>query len=241
MTILTKILNFIIRLVTSLICRIDKSDFSKVPHQGPLVVALNHVSFLEAPLLFTHLQPRPLTALSKTENFENPLFGFILRQWNIIPIDRGKADFTALQETRKRLKNGEILAIFPEGTRSRNGILQQGKSGVVLVALRSNAPILPMAIYGSEKLGENLRRLRRTEFVVRVGEPFHINLNDERLNRENLEVITDEIMYQIAALLPEKYRGPYSDTEKVSYQYLEFAPEVAASAKNDTTSALQKD
>ena len=222
MTFFTKIFNLFVRFVTSLMCRIDKSSFTKIPMQGPLVVALNHVTFLEAPLLFTHLQPRPLTGLSKTENFEKPFVGAIFRLWNLIPIDRDKADFKALQETRNRLKNGEILAIFPEGTRSGDGVLQSGKSGVVLVALRSNAPILPMAIYGGEKLGDNLRHLRRTQFITRVGDPFHINLNGDKLSRENLEQITEEIMYQIAALLPEQYRGPYADVENVTYKYLEF-------------------
>jgi len=232
MTFLTKIFNLFVRFVTSLICRIDKSSFSKIPARGPLVVALNHVTFLEVPLLFTHLQPRPLTGLSKTENFEHPIIGPIFRLWKLIPIDRDKADFAALQETRNRLKNGEILAIFPEGTRSKNGILQSGKSGVVLVALRSNAPILPMAIYGGEKLGENLRRLRRTQFSVRVGDPFHINLNGDKLSRENLKRITDEIMYRIAALLPEQYRGPYADVENVTYQYLEFEPGIDTPSNN---------
>ncbi len=232
MSFFTKIFNLFVRFVTSLICRIDKSSFSNIPDKGPLVVAINHVTFLEAPLLFTHLQPRPLTGLSKTENFENPIIGPIFRLWNLIPINRDTADFKALQETRNRLKNGEILAIFPEGTRSKNGILQKGKSGVVLVALRSNAPILPMAIYGGEKLGENLRHLRRTQFITRVGTPFHINLNGDRLSRENLEQITDEIMYQIAALLPEQYRGPYSDVKNVTYKYLEFENGAAAAQNN---------
>ncbi len=89
-----------------------------------------------------------------------------------------------------------------------------------------------MAIYGGEKLGENLRHLRRTQFITRVGTPFHINLNGDRLSRENLEQITDEIMYQIAALLPEQYRGPYSDVKNVTYKYLEFENGAAAAENN---------
>jgi 1-acyl-sn-glycerol-3-phosphate acyltransferase len=93
-----------------------------------------------------------------------------------------------------------------------------------MLALRSGAPILPVAHWGGEDFGANLKRLRRTDFHIRVGRQFTISTNGERITREARQQIVDEMMYQLAALLPEKYRGVYSDTSKATAQFLNFNP-----------------
>ncbi len=203
-------MNGIIWLGTSLICRIDKTDFPKVPPRGPLILVTNHINSLEVPLLFVHLQPRKLTGLAKIETWDNKFMGWLFNLWEAIPVRRGEADLTAIRRCLDALAAGDILAIAPEGTRSYHGRLLRGQPGVVTIALRSGAPILPMAHWGGENFSDNLKRLQRTDFYVRVGRPFRLNPNGQKVTPQLRQAMTDEIMGQIAALLPEEYRGEYA-------------------------------
>ena len=120
------------------------------------------------------------------------------------------------------LRVGDILFVAPEGTRSRHGRLQQGHPGIVLLALRSGAPLLPFAHYGIESYRENLRRLRRTDFHFTVGRPFHLDAGGVKVTHQMRQQMVDEEMYQIAALLPPAYRGVYSDMSAATETYLTF-------------------
>jgi 1-acyl-sn-glycerol-3-phosphate acyltransferase len=122
----------------------------------------------------------------------------------------------------RALKDHQILAVAPEGTRSTNGQLGRGKPGIVTLALRSRAPILPLVYYGHEDYMDNVRKLRRTEFNVRVGEPFRLKPSGEKLNGEIRQHMADEIMFQLAALLPLEYRGFYRNLSPASQEFLEF-------------------
>jgi 1-acyl-sn-glycerol-3-phosphate acyltransferase len=178
---------------------------------------------MEVPLVFTHLQPRKVTAFAKAETWDNPLMGYLFDLWGAIPIQRGEADTTAFRMGLKALEDGKILAITPEGTRSGNGQLACGQPGIVVMAQRSNVPILPMVYYGSEKLKENLARLRRTDFYIKVGKLFKLSFPETRIDREKRRKMVDEIMYQLAILLPGEYRGYYSDLTKLTTDYIDFA------------------
>jgi 1-acyl-sn-glycerol-3-phosphate acyltransferase len=118
------------------------------------------------------------------------------------------------------LKQSKLLAISPEGTRSKDGQLLQGKPGIVVLALRSKAPLLPIAFYGHENFWANFKRLRRTDFHIVVGKPFCLDTGGTALSRDVRQAVTDEIMYKVAELLPERYRGYYRDVETVQYQYI---------------------
>jgi 1-acyl-sn-glycerol-3-phosphate acyltransferase len=118
------------------------------------------------------------------------------------------------------LEQGKILTIAPEGTRSGDGCLQKGLPGIVLLALKSNAPIMPLVHYGSEHYKRNLSRLRRSEFHLMVGEQFRLRVPIGKVNREVRVKMTDEIMYRMAALLPPRYRGAYSDMEQAAEDYI---------------------
>jgi len=120
------------------------------------------------------------------------------------------------------LKTGNILAIAPEGTRSGNGRLQPAHPGVTLIALRSAAPILPVVYYGGESFKHNLKNLRRTNFHVRVGAPFRLHADHRKITSQVRQQMTDEIMYQLAALLPAKYRGAYANLHNATESYLHF-------------------
>lgn len=216
----------VIKRLTRILCRVDdSSQFALVPAQGPLILIANHTNFLEAPILYTHLQPRRITGFVKAENWENPATAFLFNVWGGIPLHRGETDVDAFRQGLAALKEGKILAIAPEGTRSGHGRLQRGLPGVVLVALRSGAPLLPMAYFGAENYREEWARLRRPDFHVKVGRPFTLDAGGARVTADVRQQMVDEVMYKIAELLPAPFRGVYSDLSAASERYLRFPAE----------------
>jgi len=224
-TLLGRLADGLICLLVHVLCRIDGKQIERIPMRGPLILIANHVNFLDAPVLHCLFRPRKVIGLAKAEAWENPLLGWLFDQWEAIPIRRGVADIGALRRALSVLKLGGILAVAPEGTRSRHGRLQRGRSGIVTLALKSGAPLLPVVVYGGEAIGENARRFRRTPFHIRVGEPFSIKIGGERLTSELRQRITDEIMMRMAALLPPQYRGEYANRDSVIETYLKASPQ----------------
>jgi 1-acyl-sn-glycerol-3-phosphate acyltransferase len=191
-----------------------------VPAHGPFILVLNHINFLEVPVVYTAVYPRLTSALVKAETWENPFLGRLADLWNGIALKREVTDFSALREAEERLRSGHILMVAPEGTRSYDGRMGPGNPGVVALALRAEVPVLPMVHYGGEAFWDNLKRLKRTPVTLRAGTPFRIELPDGRVNaRVRLEII-NEIMEKMAALLPEYYRGIYSGKPDQGYVYL---------------------
>jgi 1-acyl-sn-glycerol-3-phosphate acyltransferase len=215
---------FVQRLLVDIPCKVDASEFKRVPARGPLIAVANHIGALEVPMMLSYLHPRPITGMAKIEAWRNPIFNILYTIYRAVPVRRGEADTSALKGCMDMLSQGAIMAVSPEGTRSHSGKLQQGHAGVVLLAVKSGAPIIPFGHYGGENIWKNLRRLRRTPVKLRVGDPFSIDLHGERLNKDLSQRIADEIMYQIAALLPPFYRGLYSDMNQATTQYLRFEP-----------------
>jgi len=200
-----------LKTLTRLLCRIDGAQLKRVPAHGPLILVTNHTNLVEVPLLYTHLQPRQATCFVASVRWENPFYRWLLDGAHMIPLHRGEADIAALREGLRRLEQGWIVIIAPEGTRSRTGKLQRGKAGVVPLALRSGAPLLPLVYFGHEGFNDNVRRLRRTDFHIVVGEPFRLQAGTEAVTREVRQAMADEIMRVLAALLPPQNRGLYSD------------------------------
>jgi 1-acyl-sn-glycerol-3-phosphate acyltransferase len=211
----------LIRHGTDILCRIDKDDFHKVPRRGPLILVTNHTGSLEVPLLFVHLQPRRMIGLAKIETWDNKFMGWLFDLWEAIPVRRGEADLDAIRKCLAVLEGGDILAIAPEGTRSNHGRLLCAQPGVALVALRAGVPILPIAHWGGENFGENLRKFKRTDFHVRVGRPFRLDAHGGKVTGDLRQAMADEIMGQIAALLPEEYHGEYAGRAG-ECKYLQF-------------------
>ena len=217
---------YTIRQLARLVCRVDDSQVNRIPMQGPLILLVNHINFLDAPVVFTHVQPRQITALVKQETWDNPAMGFLFTLWKGIPIRRGEADHKAFRMAREALKRGNLLAVAPEGTRSGTGQLQPGHAGAALLAIQSNAPVQPVVYYGSESFWQNLPRFKRTDFKIVVGNPFRVDTHGLRSSKELTQEIITEIMYQMAAILPPQYRGSYSDLSQASEKYLVFEPGV---------------
>jgi 1-acyl-sn-glycerol-3-phosphate acyltransferase len=213
--------NLFIRFILLFICKIDYGDLEKIPKKGPLILFGNHINFLDAPMIFSKLWPRKFVCLVKKETFDKPFLKFLFDTWHGIPVNRGTADFTAFNASIKALEENKILVISPEGTRTNDGKMIKGNPGILALAQKSGTTIIPVVCYGAEEFHNNFRKLKRTRVNFVIGEPFRLKLDTSYPDRETRNQITDDMMYQLAILLPEKYRGYYSDLSKMSTNYLQ--------------------
>ncbi|HEX9011876.1 MAG TPA: lysophospholipid acyltransferase family protein [Anaerolineaceae bacterium] len=204
---LEKIIRFLVHHLT----HTEFVGVENIPEEGPVIIATNHLSQIDTPLLMINPGRPDITALV-TDKYKQ----FAFMRWFIntaegIWIDRDRADFAAFREAIEALKKGMVVGIAPEGTRSREFQLQQGKPGTILLALKTDAPIVPVAISGTETGFEKIFRLQKPTFVVRFGKPFHLPPIGRDNREEAMQQMTDDIMARIAIMLPESYRGYYAD------------------------------
>lgn len=171
-----------------------------VPAEGGLILAPNHLSFLDPPLVGCALQ-RPAWFMAKAELFQVPVFKWLLPGLHAFPVQRGSGDRAALKHTLELLAAGEAVTMFPEGTRSQTGELGEPELGIGMIALRSGAPILPMAIAGTDvMLPRGARFLRRARVRVRFGKPISIPAPEGKPGREEYAAVARRIMDAIRAL-----------------------------------------
>jgi len=177
------------------------------------ILAGNHIGRLDAALIFQFSNRDDIIMMVAEKYQENVLVRWFVRQLNAIFVDRYNADFTVLRKVLKRLEQGGVLVLSPEGTRSPNARLQAAWPGASYLAMKAGVPIVPVGLAGSEdsKFFRNLRRLRRTDVVIRVGKPFTLTPISGENRDAALKNYNDEIMCRIAALLPSEYRGVYRD------------------------------
>lgn len=210
----------ILRPYFRLTLRIDApGGFEEIPARGPLIIITNHTGQVEVPVFATLLQPRKITGWGKAEAFENPFLRWVFSAWDIIPVHRGEADLTALKSALRMLAEGRIFGVAPEGTRNKTGILRRGLPGAAVLALRSGAPVIPIVHWGGEVYLKNLKNFKRTDFHIRVGKPFYVKA-EGKVTGEMRQEMVDEMMYRIAGMMPEEYRGEYSDMSKASEKFL---------------------
>lgn len=204
---------FIIHLIVRLVARVEVIGRENVPPKGAFIAASNHLGRLDAILPYELSQRRDMILLVAEKYRKNFFFRWMVKQLDGIYIERFNADFTALRATLRRLQQGEILVLAPEGTRSKSEALIEARLGTGYLAARANVPILPVAVTGSEDrvVKARLRRLRRAQITVRAGKPFTLPPLQGQDREAALQSYTDEIMCQIAALLPEQYRGVYAN------------------------------
>lgn len=185
-----------------------------IPKTGPYIVVTNHLALPDPPVILTALPVKTRVFAGSTWRI-HPIFGPLLSSMGAIWVRRGEVDRKALREASEFLEKGGILSLAIEGTRSRTGGLQKGKTGAAYLALRYDAPILPVVVTGTEQLLHNLARLRRTQLRTVIGKPFRLPPPDGRLRSQDLDAYTDLIMLELARLLPERYRGVYKDDPRL--------------------------
>lgn len=214
----------VLRAVLGTLCRVDSGGFKEtLSKNGPMLVAFNHVNFLEVPMLVAYSHPLKVTGLAKSETWRNPVFAFLFDTYRAIPIERGRAFAGAFRRVREAMDDGFFMCVAPEGRRSGDGVLGEGKPGIIRLAMEADAPILPVAHYGGERIWDNIRRFRRTDFSLRVGRPFRIRFDGSPGREERAEIMA-EIMGRMAALLPEHMRGVHAERAGRECRHLEFLP-----------------
>jgi 1-acyl-sn-glycerol-3-phosphate acyltransferase len=218
----TRILNFSLRNITEVICDVDAKDLSKIPEQGPLIVFVNHINFLEVPVVASRLENRQISVIAKEETWKNPALAFLFDSWNGIPIKRGALDREAIQRSLEAIEKGNILVVAPEGTRSKDGKLKQGMPGIVLLALKAHVPLLPLVYYGGEKFWDNISRFQRTKFTIKVGKKFILKEYPRNPDKLTRQLLTDEFMAELAKLLPHSYRGYYKHISIEPSPYFDY-------------------
>jgi 1-acyl-sn-glycerol-3-phosphate acyltransferase len=193
-----------------------------IPTTGPVILASNHLSFSDS--IFLPLQSRrPVVFLAKSEYFTGKGIKGALTRWFFkstgqLPIDRsgGKASEASLNTGLKVLSQGQVLGIYPEGTRSPDGRLYRGRTGIARMVLESKAPIIPVAMIDTEKvqpIGKRLPRIRRIGIVV--GTPLDFSRFDGMEgDRIVLRAVTDEIMYELRKLSGQEYVDAYASSVK---------------------------
>ncbi|HZP26193.1 MAG TPA: lysophospholipid acyltransferase family protein [Dehalococcoidia bacterium] len=195
--------------------KLQIEGLENIPRKGPLIMASNHVSVADPPILCVKT-PRRIAWMAKKELFDIPVVGLCYRFYGCVPVRRGAADLTALRQSEQALRKGLVLGMFPEGTRSRQPGMKTAEPGTALIALRTGVPVLPVALSGTEAVTlphSFFHWLRRDQPSIRLvyGRPFRLP-QSERIRREEVEQGTREIMAHIAELLPRDYRGAYADT-----------------------------
>lgn len=175
-----------------------------LPDEEPMIIVTNHLHYFDVAVGAT--VPHPMWVLA-AEKYEHHIFALLLHVAGAIFINRGEPDRSALQQALNVLEDGHTLAIAVEGTRSSTGALAEGKLGAAYLATRSGAPIVPLVMWGTEKVIPAWKRLRRADVYVRFGEP--IVFPEGRARTAELQEYTEELMVAIAGLLPEEYRGIY--------------------------------
>ncbi len=189
------------------------NNLDNVPEKGPYLLVVNHMSKAD-PALIMYAMPGVRLRFFAGEKWKRHLlFGPLLGLKGGIFIQRGEVDRVALKEALDSLRQGGEFGLAPEGTRSRVGALIKARDGAAYLATRSNVPILPVGIINTDIIGYKMAHLRKTDLIINFGKPFDLPDINHRPKGEELAAYTHLIMVHIAALLPERHRGYYANSE----------------------------
>ena len=217
------ILRWLLRvIVLPLLARVDSVEgVENVPLDGNAIIMINHISFID-PFVVANPLPRNLVALAKIEVYDYPVVGIIPKLLGVIPVRRGEIDRQAVQKCLEVLRAGEMILLAPEGT--RGPALRRGLEGVAYLASRSGAPVVPVAVDGTDGFPalRYTKRWREPGGRIRFGQPFRYHDELHRAKTQTLRQMTDEAMYVLATMLPENRRGFYADLSKASQETFEW-------------------
>lgn len=199
-----------LRLILWVLGRWKAPGRENVPLKGPLIVVSNHLNNADPPILASGIARRQVRFMAKSELFRGPM-GWIPKLYGAFAVRRFDADLAAMLAAERLLKRGGVLGMFPEGTRSRTGIMGRPHPGTALIALRSGAPVLPCAIIGTEQLRNPLNVLRKPRIEVRIGEPIEVEAR-RRPTEQEVSDLTERIYAAIQELLPPRYRPAYTES-----------------------------
>ncbi len=226
-----KFIRWVIITIFNLIADIQVINVERVPENGSFIIATNHIGIIDI-AMFHYQFDRYDMFIPVAEKWEKVAWIRLMgRSLNFIFVDRYNSDLKAMRKMMALMEAGNSLVIAPEGTRSRSGGLIEGKPGVAYLAARSGFPVIPVAITGTEDkvILRNLKHLRKSKVILKVGLPFTLAPLPRETREASLQQYTDEIMCQIAALLPERYRGIYANHPRLREILLSRVNEPASS------------
>ena len=204
---------FLVNLIIHLTLKVEVINIENLPAEGGYIAASNHLGRLDVALVYYFLRRKDVTILAAEKYKKYAIWRWFVKALDSLFVDRYGADLVTLRDALGRLKRGGVLVLAPEGTRSKDEALLEARPGVSYLAARAGAIVVPVGVTGTEDrlVKANLLRLRRSKVLVRVGKPFtlpplHGGDRDAQLNAD-----TEELMCQIAALLPESHRGFYAN------------------------------
>ncbi len=202
--------------------KLHVAGWENIPSENPVLMMGNHIAALDPGIIISFFPDRDIVPLAKTEAFEQPVLRYFVRHWGAIRVNRGEADLKALKLAFEHMNSGSIVMLYAEGTRSPSGLIE-GQEGTAYMGVKTNAMIVPVAIWGSRGFPRTwLQEYRRTKVYVQFGRPFRFKQEGGKLPREHFRAMTDEAMYRIAELLPEELRGCYSELDRATTEFLDF-------------------
>ncbi len=204
-----------LRLIALLAIR-DIQGLENLPANGPYIFALNHLSMFDVPLVFSVIGDKPITGWVAEKYYKHILLGPMLKIGGGVFIRRGQVDRTAIADAVAWLNEGNVFGVAPEGTRSDTHALIRGKTGLAFLVDEASVPVIPMAVTGTEMVFQHWLRLHRPVLSLRIGKPFHLPPLGSNNRSSSLRHNTDEIMCQIAAMLPPEYWGVYANHPRLA-------------------------
>ena len=191
------IIKFFLKITNLLLFRVENIGAENIPKEGPCIICPNHTSNWDPPVIEAAITRNDVYILAKEEMFANGFLIWLAKKTHVLPVKRGKQDVAVLKNSLKVLKNGNIILLFPEGT--RNGMKKYGKlqNGAALMALRSGVPVIPVGIQGNYKPFHKVK--------INYGKPLDFSKYDSKnAEKETLDKISKEIMDNIIMLTNQK-------------------------------------
>ena len=204
----------VVRPVSKRLWTFDLQGFDRLPADGPAILCPNHVSFLDSAFLMLHV-PRNISFVGKAEYMDSWKTKYLFPLMGMIPIDRGGGDKSqaALDTAEAVLRRGELFGIFPEGTRSRDGVLHKGRTGAARLALKIGCPMFPVGIIGTREIQPPDAKFPKLRGVctIKIGRPINVERYRSRGDDHMvLRQVTDELMFEIRDLTGQDYRNVYA-------------------------------
>lgn len=216
-----RVIRGVVRFLLRLLSRLEIEGLENIPDQGPYLLVTNHLHWLDPPVVMAAFPHRAYVFAAEKWG-KNRLLGPLFRSLDAIFVQRGEVDRKALRQALAVLRGGGVLGLAPEGTRSKTGALQQGRSGAAYMAYQTGIKLVPVVATGQKQLFPSLWRFRRARVRVVFGPPFEPPPVEGRVRAAHVHAFTEEIMYRLAAMLPPEYRGVYADVTEKRPDLIEF-------------------
>ena len=201
-------MRYSILLLSKLSIRCQVIGKGNIPKHTACIVVANHVNLLDSPLIGISLG-RKVYFMAKKEVFQTPLIGWMAKQGGAFSVAKGRLNRRAGLKAMELLAENQVLMVYPEGKRSDDGKLGQAYTGAALLAVKSSVPIVPVGIIGTGQLIGKRWFLRRPRITLNIGQPFTLPVLNDKLSKDQVALLTHEIMIHIAELLPPEYCGRY--------------------------------